>query len=478
MLLPSAALFLFFAVIFSNNIKAQIVNIISEDGDGIVGITSLMNATINEDVQSVKFFAKSGITAVNQKNIGGATALHIAARNGNVQIAEILIENGANVNVADNEGWTPLMRAALNKNSELIKIFLNAGANARKMNSLGETAIIHATSSGCLDCLEQLFSRYNFVENTDVDTLKKQLELAIIIANNKNNTEIEALIREYMGGEVIKNKIYNFATQGNNSEMPVMVNDNIDNDGVVIVRSLDGKNTSYKFNKLATEKRSVVDNQNKKPIYKFLAKKDQIIPPQNNEIRDSSNIPTAAATTSKLENSKSFIFKGNKKFYTPFISTTEPESTKVIQENVGNGGSSKNFIDDQKMKKNIINNTISLSPPTQISSDTKAENKKPKYSFLGQKSSAPVTKQNESNIKQEPQNLESKSNYHFKINSQNSNISNQALSDKKPIDKDKNTMDNQPLNNGESQKEIKSSNQESPNLPAKEEINQHNPSAE
>lgn len=42
------------------------------------------------------------------------TALHVAAANGNIKVAKLLIENGANVSSVDNYGWTALFIAAEN----------------------------------------------------------------------------------------------------------------------------------------------------------------------------------------------------------------------------------------------------------------------------------------------------------------------------------------------------------------------------
>lgn len=239
-----------FALLFqSQTIKAQIASIISEDGDGILGISSLMNATISNDVDAVNFFSKSGVTVVNQKNIGGATSLHIAARNGNVQIAKILIDNGANVNAIDNEGWTPLMRATTSGNSELVGMLLDHGADASKVNSVGETAIIQAASSGCDECLNILFSKYKFAENIDAITLKQQIDKASLIAFNKNNIPGQSILKEYLASH---QTVYNLQNQnsgglsGNEQTKPVFVVKSLDDKTPVQSQSKNSK-TIYKF---------------------------------------------------------------------------------------------------------------------------------------------------------------------------------------------------------------------------------------
>ncbi len=347
MLLPAVVLFLLFLTILSDNIKAQIVGIISEDGDGITGITSLMNAVINNDVQTVKFFAKSRLGVVNQKNIGGATALHIATRSGNAEIVQALIESGADVNAADNESWTPLMRASVARNPEIIKILLNSKANVQNVNSLGETAIINSTSSECLECLKQLFLNYDLEQNINFDNIKNQLESAIMIANNKNNQELQTFLKEYAAkfyakvSNSTKNKVVTTPTysfENNNSEEKIMLPMKKDNNNFIKTGSLDddqskSSSISYKFTKGdITSNNQIIINLNKKPIYKFLVQKDQsqqiklkqILQQNNNTLQITSNKLNkeeaykiiASKSPNSYPNVK-FVFKGSKKSYSP-----------------------------------------------------------------------------------------------------------------------------------------------------------------
>ncbi len=327
-ILPTILLCAFFLAI-PDHIKAQITSIISEDGDGIIGVTSLMNATINDDVEATKFFAKSGASVVNQKNVGGATALHIAARRGNLEICKILVENGANVNITDNEGWTPLMRAAIAKNSELVKFLINNGADPKKMNLIGETVIINSASSGCSDCLEQILSSANFADNFNIDALKKQIEDALVVANNKNDLPTQSILKEYLASEVGKGKVYNIINN-QNSEMPITPN-NSRGDGIVVVKSLNNMSSSpvnqdvkkdYKFYKMEAAHPS-------KPALPASTKKIQTF--GNIVNKTNQEVAQPQQPTDSIENfeKKVFIFKGNKKPSSPLIKTVKPFNSNV-----------------------------------------------------------------------------------------------------------------------------------------------------
>ena len=198
-ILPTILLFLCFFIV-SNQLKAQIPGLFDEND--AIGISSLMKAAISDDVPAVSFFIKSNPATINQQNIGGASPLHIASRKGNLEICKILIENGADVNVVDNEGWTPLMRAITSKNSDLVKMLLDKGADAKKLNSVGESSIIISASSECGECLKQILPIYNSDNNFYTTALKNQLDNAMIIARNRNDIAIQAILTGYINAKI------------------------------------------------------------------------------------------------------------------------------------------------------------------------------------------------------------------------------------------------------------------------------------
>ncbi len=190
--------FIFGAVFFTTPILAQIENIYDAQSDQVAGINALMSAVANNDVNGARFFSKAGRALVNQKNLGGATALHLACRENNFEIIKILVESGADVNAVDNEGWTPLMRAALAGNKDSINLLLDKGAQGNYINSIGESAIIHAALSNCTDCLDVMFEKFNFAKLMDIQLLKEQLTNAFIIARNHENEVLQGILESYL----------------------------------------------------------------------------------------------------------------------------------------------------------------------------------------------------------------------------------------------------------------------------------------
>lgn len=180
-----------FLLLFSSS--AVIALSISEDENSLQ-ITSLMSAVIDGDAQSVDFFSKSDSQQINEKNIGGASALALACRKDNVEIVKILINNGAIVNNVDNEGWTPLMRAANSGNYEIVEILLNAKADVTKVNSQKEGALIYATKSSCVKCFKAIFAKFDLTHFLTTELLKSQLNDSFALAKKQGNTELQNII--------------------------------------------------------------------------------------------------------------------------------------------------------------------------------------------------------------------------------------------------------------------------------------------
>jgi len=189
------ALTIFFS---SESIRAQIQGLYDNSNNQFVGVSALMSAVTNNDITGVKFFSKAGRATVNQQNVGGATALHMACREKNFEIVKILVENEADVNAVDNEGWTPLMRGALAGDKDIVDLLLVKGAQASSINSSGESTIIHATISDCSDCLSSMFEKYNFIKLMDARLLKEQLTEAFVIARNREIQPAQVILEAYL----------------------------------------------------------------------------------------------------------------------------------------------------------------------------------------------------------------------------------------------------------------------------------------
>jgi ankyrin repeat protein len=105
------------------------------------GITPLhMAASYNQCDVAVEFLEKGSI--VNARSKYGYTPLHMAANYiANPQVAEILIAKGANVNARDEDGNSPLHFAIIRNSELLVELLLKNGADVLMKNENQKTAM-------------------------------------------------------------------------------------------------------------------------------------------------------------------------------------------------------------------------------------------------------------------------------------------------------------------------------------------------
>eukprot|EP01052_Picozoa_sp_SAG31_P007741 SAG31_NODE_373_length_16597_cov_21.519518_13_plen_171_part_00 len=83
------------------------------------------------------FNFKPSASAVNGRDDGGATPLHLAAWKGNEAAVMALISHGAEVNAQDRSGWTPLHWAAFKGRAGAAAALLRSGADEKVTDKSG-----------------------------------------------------------------------------------------------------------------------------------------------------------------------------------------------------------------------------------------------------------------------------------------------------------------------------------------------------
>lgn len=82
------------------------------------------------------------------QNDSDVSALHIAAKNGNLTNVKSLVMSGADVNGADTHGWCPLMLAVWNDREEVADFLLQHGARINCSLPSGWTPLCAAAENG------------------------------------------------------------------------------------------------------------------------------------------------------------------------------------------------------------------------------------------------------------------------------------------------------------------------------------------
>src|SRR5262245_4166569 len=93
--------------------------------------SELADAMMNGDKAAVRSLLLKKVD-VNAAQVDGATALLWAARQDDLEMADLLIRAGAKVSVANREGATPMMVAALNGSGAMIERLVKAGADVNE----------------------------------------------------------------------------------------------------------------------------------------------------------------------------------------------------------------------------------------------------------------------------------------------------------------------------------------------------------
>jgi ankyrin repeat protein len=79
----------------------------------------------------VRTLVRSGAEVNAQDGVKRCSALHMAARRGNLEVAEALLDCGADIGAQDSSGDTPLLRAVNCRKAKVIELLLNRGATPR-----------------------------------------------------------------------------------------------------------------------------------------------------------------------------------------------------------------------------------------------------------------------------------------------------------------------------------------------------------
>ncbi len=102
-----------------------------------------------------KFLIENGLDVNEQigppssSEFRGLTPLHLAAGKGKIEVAEVLLENGAEMNLkASNLGYTPLHLAAINGQQTVAEFLVDKGAEVNPKSKTGATPLDLSVDKG------------------------------------------------------------------------------------------------------------------------------------------------------------------------------------------------------------------------------------------------------------------------------------------------------------------------------------------
>jgi ankyrin repeat protein len=159
----------------------------------VAGVTEapVAEAAMSGDRETVRTLLKDGAD-VNAAMGDGMTALHWAAKKGDVELAQMLLYAGANVKAMTRLGnFTPIIMAAETGNAKLIELLLKAGADAKSATTNGTTPLMLAAVAGRADAVKLLLDAGADPNATE----SARGETALMFAANYNRVDaIKALL--------------------------------------------------------------------------------------------------------------------------------------------------------------------------------------------------------------------------------------------------------------------------------------------
>ncbi|KAI1384141.1 uncharacterized protein F4822DRAFT_62342 [Hypoxylon trugodes] len=121
----------------------------------------------------------------------GRTPVYVAARNGHLEVVRLLLEKRADLTVPNNNGWTPLNSASNNGHLEVVRLLLEKGADLAVPSNDGWTPIYAASFKGHLEVVRLLLEK-----GADLAVPSNDGWTPIYAASSKGHLEVVRLLLE------------------------------------------------------------------------------------------------------------------------------------------------------------------------------------------------------------------------------------------------------------------------------------------
>ncbi len=153
--------------------KGADVNLAAPDGK-----TALVQACYLGYIGTAKVLLDFEANVNSTENKYGCSSLVFASQNGHGDVVKLLVERGANVNLATASGWTALMLASKHGHYGIVKLLLEVGAELNSLQCVGTTALIQATLGGHCHVVRMLLEKGAEVNIATVPEGKTALTIA------------------------------------------------------------------------------------------------------------------------------------------------------------------------------------------------------------------------------------------------------------------------------------------------------------
>jgi uncharacterized protein len=162
------------------------------------------------DIETVRALVRQG-SDVNAAQGDGMTALHWAARNGDAEMAALLLYAGANPEAHTRlGGYAPLHLAAKRGQAEVIAALVDGGADVHAVTSTGASALHYAAAAGRPDAVRALIDR-----GANLDAREAAAEQTpLIFATAEGRLEVMRVLIEAGADLSLQTTVVDYAARG------------------------------------------------------------------------------------------------------------------------------------------------------------------------------------------------------------------------------------------------------------------------
>ncbi|MFP3033742.1 MAG: ankyrin repeat domain-containing protein [Wolbachia sp.] len=195
----------------NQNDKIKVIEFLVNKSASLNEMLPLHWAVENCSLKVVKLFIDND--SINAKDRDGKTPLHLAAKTGRSEIAELLVDNKADINATDTSSWTPLHETAGKNNAtegqlNVAKLLISKYANINAKNDKSYTPLHLTAQKGNLNIAEFLTNSGNI----DIEARSNTGKTPLHVAAEKNKLKII---------ELLVNKGANVNAKDNYNETPL-----------------------------------------------------------------------------------------------------------------------------------------------------------------------------------------------------------------------------------------------------------------
>lgn len=121
----------------------------------------------------------------------GESAIHLAARTGDLELLRSELQRGISPNVKDESGRTPLIEAVSGGHLSAVRLLLASGADVNARTRAGRTAVIEAAAQGRFSIARELVKA-----GADLNINERGWGTALEVAERSGHNQIGAMLRQ------------------------------------------------------------------------------------------------------------------------------------------------------------------------------------------------------------------------------------------------------------------------------------------